>query len=113
MLVRAPQEPEALSKSKTEPWRRSAPKALDHSIAKAVSKVYPKPIDMILDEVINDYGDVNVRTLQYHLRKMIDRGHLLRIDLGRRLYAYLRPGSNMVNDVELMRDQIEAMLVTG
>ena len=105
----------ASSKSKRAPWERSAPKALDHSIAKAVSKTYPKHLDAILREVEDDYGtgptpSALYRAVQRHLAQLVTRGHILKIDLGRTLYAYLRPGSSLVSDVELMREQIENMI---
>jgi len=91
------------------PWERIASSALDHSIAKAASKTYPKPLAMIIEEVHSDYGGCETRTIQRHLSKLVERGHLLRIDLGRRLYAYLRPGSSLAGDIGLMREQIESM----
>lgn len=93
----------------TQPWHLSAPRALDHCIAKAVSKTYPKPIDVIFDEIQDDYGECDRRAVERHLKKLVDRGQLLRVDLGRRLSAYLRPGSSLVKDVTLMREQIEAL----
>jgi len=106
------------SKSKRPPWRRPCPKALDHSIAKAVSKTYPKHLDAILREVEDDYGlestpSALYRNVQRHLAKLVERGQILRVDLGRRLYAYLRPGSPLVHDVEMMREQIESLLETA
>lgn len=99
-------EPPDTSTSVHAPWRRPAPKALDHSIAKAVSKTYPKPFGVLLRDVQYDYGACNLRTVHRRLRRLVDRGYVLRIALGRRLYAYVRPGSNMVNDIDLMREQI-------
>jgi len=103
------------SKSKRLPWQRPAPKALDHAIAKAVSKTYPKHLDAILRDVEDDYGSGPTqsalsRAVQRHLARLVERGHILKIDLGRRLYAYLRPGSSLVGDVDLMRDQIEGRI---
>ncbi|MGH7178687.1 MAG: hypothetical protein ACREJC_15020, partial [Tepidisphaeraceae bacterium] len=74
------------------PWRKPAPKALDHSIARATSKTYPKPFHVILRDVEEDYGACNSRTVQRRLTRLVLRGHILRISLGRRLYAYMRPG---------------------
>jgi hypothetical protein len=42
------------------------------------------------------------------LARLVERGHILRIDLGQQLFAYLRPGSNLVGDISLMREQILA-----
>lgn len=103
------------SKSQDPPWKRPASKALDHSIAKAVSKTYPKHLNAILREVKDDYGSgasesALYRAVQRHLAVLVERGHILKIDLGRHLYAYLRPGSTLVNDVEMMREQIESMM---
>jgi hypothetical protein len=100
-----------VARSRNQPWRKPAPKALDHSIAKAVSKTYPKPFNVILRDVKDDYGDCNRRTVERRLRQLVARGHCLRIDLGRRLFAYLRPGSSLVNDHELMREQLEDLVV--
>ena len=98
------------------PWKWAAPSALDHSIAKSVSKTYPKHLDAILDDVENDYGSAGstqgtlYRQVQRHLTKLVERGQILRIDLGQRLYAYLRPGSTLVRDVDMMREQIIEMI---
>jgi hypothetical protein len=91
------------------PWRRPAKKALDHSIAKAVLQTYPKPFEVIMRDVEYDYGSCNMRTVQRRLRALVQRGHLLQINLGKRIYAYVRPGSNMLNDHALMREQIESL----
>jgi hypothetical protein len=113
--VKAEAKKQLESKSSKPPWKRPCSKALDHSIAKAVSKTYPKHFDTILREVENDYGldttpGALYRRVGRHLAKLVDRGQILRIDLGRRLYSYLRPGSPLVDDVEMMREQIEAVL---
>ena len=101
------------SKSTRTPWQRPAPRALDHSIAKAVSKTYPKSLDLILNDVVHDYGDCCMRTVQRRLKRLVERGHILRIDLGQRLYAYIRPGSNMISEVDLMREQIETLMMAA
>lgn len=94
-----------------EPWKKSAPRALDHSIAKATSKTYPKPFNMILRDVEDDYGSCNSRTVQRRLARLVHRGHVLRINLGRRLYAYVRPGSSITtSDIEMMREQFEDLV---
>jgi hypothetical protein len=106
---------EPKSKGKRLPWKRPAPKALDHSIVAAVSYVYPKHLDAILRDVEDDYGSGPTRGALYravgrHLSRLVARGQVLRVDLGRQLYAYLKPGSSLVNDVELMREQIQDMI---
>ena len=78
--------------------------------AKSISRTYPKPFHVILRDVEEDYGEVNPRTAQRRLKRLVERGHLLRIDLGRRLYAYLRPGSTMVHDADLMREQLDDLV---
>ena len=98
-----------VSKSSTNPWMRPAPKALDHSIAKAVSQTYPRAAETIFREVEHDYGSCCTRTILRRLKILVARGHILKIDLGERLYAYVRPGSSLVNDLDLMREQIRMM----
>jgi hypothetical protein len=100
------------SVSRRLPWRQPAPRALDHSIAKATSKTYPRHFQAILHEVKEDYGDCNSRTVIRRLGRLVKRGHILRLDLGRSLYAYVRPGSNLANDIELVREQIEGLFAS-
>jgi len=95
----------AYSRGQLPAWKRPAPKALDHAIAKATSKTYPRHFGAILQLVEADYGACIERTVHRRLKRLVQRGHILRIDLGRSLYAYLRPGSPMVNDIALMREQ--------
>jgi hypothetical protein len=66
-----------------------------------------------LREVEEDYGECIDRTVARRLARLVKRGHILRIDLGRHLYAYLRPGSSLVNDVDLIREQLEAMFASS
>lgn len=109
-----------ISKSDEVPWKRSAPMALDESITNAASVVYPKSFEAIMRDVEGDYGSLarsgdhasSMRTVQRRLRKLVSEGHILRIDLGRRLFAYLKPGSNMTNDLDLMREQLEINMTT-
>jgi hypothetical protein len=91
------------------PWMQQAPEALDDSIIKATSQTYPKPFEVIMRDVEYDYGSCNMRTVQRRLRAIVQRGHVIRLDLGRRLHAYVRPGSNMINDLDLVREQIISM----
>jgi hypothetical protein len=110
-ITHAPPAPKTLTKSVKEPWRRRDPRALDHCIAKAVSQTYPRHIAAIVEEVRQDYGACNLRTVQRHLQRLVQRGHLLRIDIGRSLYAYLRPGSSMAHERALMLTQIEDLIL--
>jgi hypothetical protein len=109
------EEAKRASKSKKPVWKRPAPKALDHCIAKAVSQTYPKRLDTIFREVEEDYGldstrSALYRNVQRHLYKLVERGHILQVDLGRRLYAYLRPGSALLADLNLMREQLREQI---
>lgn len=101
---------EPKSSSPLPAWVRPSPRALDHSIARATSKTYPRHFAAILQVVENDYGACNSRTVLRRLLRLVDRGHILRIDLGSQLYAYLRPGSPLVNDIDLMREQCLAAM---
>jgi hypothetical protein len=83
---------------------------LDHAIAKATSQIYPRHLDAIVRHVHADYGPCTSRAIQRRLVRLVERGHILRIDLGKQLYAYLRPGSKLVNEIDLMREQILAHL---
>lgn len=88
-------------------WRKHSVPAITNAVARAVSPVQPRGIMAITHLVQNDYGDCNVRTIYRHLGKLVARGHVLRVDLGERLYAYLRPNSRYVNDIAYLREQLE------
>jgi hypothetical protein len=111
--VTATCDSEVISTSTREPWKRPAPRALDHAIAKATSKTYPRHFNAILREVEEDYGDCIGRTVARRLARLVKRGHILRIDLGRSLYAYVRPGSKLANDIDLVREQVENMFASS
>jgi hypothetical protein len=112
-LLTTPEEaPVRPSRGRRPVWQHPAPRALDHAIAKATSLIYPRHLDAIVQYVHADYGPCTSRAILRRLGRLVERGQILRIDLGRQLYAYLRPGSKLVGDVGLMREQILAHLGT-
>jgi hypothetical protein len=88
-------------------WRKHSVPAITNAVARAVSPVKPRNIVAITNIVHNDYGDCNVRTIYRHLGKLVERGHVLRVDLGERLYAYLRPNTRYAHDIAYLREQLE------
>lgn len=108
-VIDAPEEaPIRPSRGRRPVWQHPAPRALDHAIAKATSQIYPRHSDAIVQLVRADYGPCTARAILRRLARLVERGHILRVDLGSQLYAYLRPGSNLVGDISLMREQILA-----
>lgn len=100
-----------------ELWKRSSPKALDHAIAKATSKYRPTHFSEILREVENDYGRAETphaleRAVYRHLKKLVERGQILKLDLGLSFAAYIRPKSRLLNDLGLMREQMADQIRT-
>lgn len=83
-----------------------ADEALIESIARAITPAVPKSSLMLYHDVENDYGSVNKRTFYRYLKRLVERGIVLRIDLGDRLYAYLHPASKMRHDLDLLHEQI-------
>lgn len=86
--------------------------ALYDSIAKATSRVHPKPLSVIMRDIEYDYGSCCERTVQRRLKRMVSLGRVLQVDLGRRLFAYLHPESKLANDIELVREQVEMLVST-
>lgn len=95
---------------KTTPWGRPSHRALVNAVARATSATYPRHCEAIYRAVRDDYGTCTMRSVQRTLKVLVERGHVLRVDLGSRLYAYLRPGSRIADDVALIREQVEAAI---
>jgi hypothetical protein len=92
-------------------WKRPSSKALDNAIAKATSKYWATHFGAILREVRNDYGTAESehsleRAVYRHLKKLVARGHIVKLDLGLSFAAYLRPGSKLLNDIDYLREQM-------
>ncbi len=114
--VRSRKEPRP--RSHRPPWVLPAPIALDESILRAVSDVVPRHFMAIVDLVQNDFGSLGdneysgQRRVHRRLRILADVGSVLRIDVGKRMFAYLKPTSRIARDVafirDLMRDVIDA-----
>lgn len=88
------------------PWQMSAKKALTNAIAKATSITYPTHFKKLLDDVENDYGVCCDRQVYRALKILVERKQIIKMDLGGNLFAYVRPGSKLVNDPGLVREQI-------
>lgn len=89
-----------------ELWKRSAPKALDHAIAKATSKHDVTHFGAILNEVRNDYGDCEERTVYRRLKRFVERGHMVKLDLGLSMAGYIRPKSKLLGNPDYLRERL-------
>lgn len=89
-------------------WKRPDPNGLINSIARATSKAYPMWFSAIAREVRDDYGNVDERTIYRYLKVLVDRGHILKLDLGLQLAAYIRPGSRLLKDLDSLREYMLA-----
>ena len=85
---------------------RQPDEALLEILATKVTRAVPKSSAMLYNDTINDYGSVNKRTFYRYLEQLIERGLILRVDLGQRLYAYLHPSSTLADDTDLLLEQI-------
>ena len=104
---------EVLTQEREAPRKSGAqhdPKALLGSIAKATSKAYPMNFSAIVREVVDDYGTCSERTIYRYLRKLIDRGQILKLDLGLSVDAYIRPKSRLLRDLPGLRDYMLGLL---
>lgn len=95
-----------------DPWLQPSAEALDESILRATSDHKPHLLAQIAPIVENDYGKIAeneasvFRQLQRRIKRLCDAGVLLRVDLGKRLYAYISPNSRMLSDVDAIREQV-------
>jgi hypothetical protein len=112
--VRVKKDKEPLSQK--DPWLLPAPTALGESIERAVTEYTPKNFAMLRDDVENDFGSLGPtpksadRRLHRHLSTMVKLGRVLRVDVGGRLFAYLKPTSRIAMDIPRLRDSLKEMI---
>jgi hypothetical protein len=89
------------------PWVAQHPAILRASVYEAVSIIEPRNFTMIVQVVQNDYGSCLERSVHRHLKALRASGAIVRLDW-KRIYAYLRAGSKLLNDPMLVYEQILA-----
>jgi hypothetical protein len=90
----------------TQPWRAYSYEALHESVYTAVSLTEPRSFAMVLSFVENDYGTCCERSVHRHLSAWRLSGEIVRLDFKGRIHAYLRAGSRLIRDPELVLEQI-------
>lgn len=97
-------------RSKRDVWKLPSPLALDEAILRSVSTHVPRLLVEIQPLVENDYGslgrnsDSGMRRLQRRILQLCSTGAIMRVELGKRLFAYLSPKSRL--SLEEIRDQV-------
>lgn len=89
-----------------QPWRAYNYEALHESVYSAVSLVEPRSFSSILATVENDYGTCCDRSVHRHLNSWRQSGEIVRMDFRGRIHAYLRAGSRLLSDPELVLEQM-------
>lgn len=98
-----------------QPWKMHSPAALREAVFAAVSLVEPRNFLTIWREVQDDYGSTCGRSVHRHLSALMrdgihlydgSFGRVVRLDFRGRAHAYLREGSRLVNDPDLVYEQI-------
>lgn len=98
--------------------KKSDPKTLTGAVARAVSRT-PKVFREIVRDVVDDYGKVSPteasaeRSIHRHLKKLVERGQIIKLDLGFTFAVYLRPKSRWLRDPEAIREYIEGEIEYG
>ena len=101
-----------LCKRMRDPWEIPSGEALDESILRAQADHVPRLVVQILDLVQNDYGSLGeteasaFRQLRRRIKRLVRAGAILRVDLGRQLYAYIAPDARLARDVDEIRSVI-------
>jgi len=115
-LVR--QGKEKRPRSQQKPWLLTSPGALDDSIERAVCRLSVSSFNAIVNEVENDFGSLGpteesgFRRVHRRLTALIRMGRVLRVDVGGRLFAYLRPQSRIADDLEFLRDRVKDLMLS-
>lgn len=92
--------------SKRAAWKRDDPKGLTEAVARATSRAYPTHIAAIYRDVQDDYGECTERTVYRHVKKLVERGHLIKLDVGLSFAAYIRPKSRLLKDHAAIREYL-------
>jgi hypothetical protein len=90
-------------------WEQDDPEGLAASVLRA-TKMRPVVISEIVRDVRDDYGTVHERTIYRHVRRFVELGVLIKLDLGFTFAAYIRPGARLLADPSSMREMIEGEL---
>lgn len=90
--------------TKRPAWMQDDPEGLAEAVRRAVPKTLPINFTAITNKVRNDYGDLTERTVYRHVKKLVMRGELLKLNLQLGFAAYVRPGSKLLGDLSQMRD---------
>lgn len=98
-----------------QPWRAYNYEALHESVYNAISLTEPRNFSTIVSIIENDYGTCCERSVHRHLQAWRTSGEIVRMDFRGRIHAYLRAGSRMIAEPDLVLEQIidvhtEAML---
>lgn len=99
--------PRRKSKGWREPWKATCSQALQEATYRAISSYEPRNFSTVLSFIENDYGTCCVRSVHRHLNKLRWAGRIERMDFSSlRIHAYLRTGSRMLRDPDLVLEQI-------
>lgn len=92
------------------PWKQADTQGLLNSVMKATNGRVPVWFQEIRDEVRDDYGDVADRTVWRAIKKLVERGALIKLDIGLAFAAYIRPigkkgrKAGRLDDINEMRE---------
>jgi virulence-associated protein VapD len=86
------------------------PCALTGAVMRATSTRYPRFFREIVRDVLDDYGMCSVRTIHRHINKVVERGHLLRLDFDlTQGSVYLRPKTKLLGTAPWRVDDVLAV----
>jgi hypothetical protein len=90
--------------TKKQLWQRDDPTGLTGSVARATSRTNPVSMVDIVNYVRDDYGPCAERTVYRHVRKLVERQCLVKLDLGLPMAVYIRPKSRLLREPEVIRE---------
>lgn len=93
----------AKPKPTSGPWQKRDAEGLRDSILRAIG-ARPMMISWISRDVRDDYGSCNDRTIYRYVRRLVDTGAIVKVDLGLHFCVYVQPGARALKDRESLRD---------
>lgn len=108
VYVLGPEPPEALHLQRDpQAYRRPDLRGLIEATKRVFEATqWPLAFRDVQNAVLNDYGEVQPRTLHRHLRRLVNSGFIRDLDLGLPYVAYIRSDSRFLGDPDNLREHL-------
>jgi hypothetical protein len=89
------------------PWHKHSQTALFEAVKQAISSMRVKVISEIYQDVTQNYGSVDVRSVYRYVGDLVEDGFAVRIELSRNHGVYVKSGSPLLKNKAWLLAQME------